>query len=210
MKSSKFHIIFLVVILSGTALFNRLNAQFYNGTKVTFGKNRVQYDDFEWQFYRFQKFETYFYTGGKELAVHTAKYVHQRMGKLEKFLDFYLDERVQFIIYNKQSHFRQSNIGLSTNTNYNIGGVTKIVGSKVFVYFEGDYEKFEKQIDAGLLEVLIYQMIYGGNWREVLRNSALLSVPEWYVKGLVSYYSYGEDPLINSQIKDGILNERFD
>lgn len=183
--------------------------QFYNGTQVDFGKNRVQYDDFEWQFYRFQKFETYFYTGGKDLAVHTANYANTRIGQLEKFLDYYLDERIQFIVYNKQSHFRQSNIGLSTTENYNIGGVTRIVGSKVFIYFEGDYEAFEKQIDAGILRVLVYQMIYGGNWREVLRNSALLNLPEWYIDGLVSYLTRPDDPTINARIKDGIMNGDF-
>ena len=185
------------------------HAQFYNGTQTPFGKNRVQYDNFEWQFYRFESFETYFYTGGKELAVHTANYANTRIQEIEKFLDFYLDERIQFIVYNKQSHFRQSNIGLSTNENYNIGGVTNIVGSKVFIYFEGDYEKFDQQIDAGILRVLTYQMIYGGNWREVLRNSALLHLPDWYINGLISYLSDPNDPLINTKIKDGIINEDF-
>lgn len=187
----------------------QLHAQFYNGTQIDFGKNRVQYDDFQWQFYRFPKFETYFYTGGKDLAVHAAKYVNVRMPELEKFFDYQVGEKVQLIIYNKQSHYRQSNIGLTTNVNQNIGGVTKIVGSKLFVYFEGDYEKFEKQIDAGLLEVMINQLVFGGNWREVLRNSALVDIPEWYIKGLISYLTYPNDPLVNAKIKDGILNDRF-
>ena len=186
-----------------------LQAQFYNGTQTFFGKNRVQYDDFEWQFYRFKEFETYFYTGGKQLAQHTAYYANQKIPQLEEQLDFYLGERIQFIIYNKQAHFRQSNIGLSTQANFNIGGVSRIVDSKVFLYFESDYEKLEKQIDAGILRVLVYQMIFGGNWREVLRNSALLSLPEWYIEGLISYLAYPDVPLTNSRIKDGIINGNF-
>lgn len=184
-------------------------AQFYNGSQTTFGQNRVQYDDFYWQFYRFDRFETYFYTGGKSLAEHTAKYVNAKIPELEKFLDYYLDERVQFIIYNKQSHFRQSNIGLSTTEGSNIGGVTRIVGSKVFIYFDGDYGTFEQQIDAGLLKVLIYQMLYGGNWKEVLRNSALLNLPEWYLNGLISYLTDPNNPRIHAQLKDGILSNNF-
>ena len=186
-----------------------LKAQFYNGTRTDFGKNRVQYDDFEWQFYRFDKFETYFYTGGKDLAQFTANYASVRINEIEKFLGFYFDLPVQFIIYNKQSHFRQSNIGLSTSENYNIGGVSKIVGNKLFVYFEGDYSKFTKQLESGILQVLIYQMIYGGNWREILRNSALLHLPEWYINGLVSYLTNPDDPLVNARIKDGIMENRF-
>jgi hypothetical protein len=187
-----------------------LNAQFYNGTQTTFGKNRVQYREFKWQFYRFNSYETYFYTGGQGLAEHTAKLARVKIDELEKFLDFYLQENIQFIIFNKQSDFRQSNIGLSTDQSYNIGGVTRIVGSKVFIYFEGDYEKFDRQIEAGILKVLVYQMLYGGNWREVLRNSALLHLPDWYISGLISYLSDPYDPQINAKIKDGILNDRFD
>lgn len=186
-----------------------IQAQFYNGTQTSFGQNRVQYRDFEWQFYRFDKYETYFYTGGKGLAEHTAKIARLKIEGLEKFLDFYLQERIQFIIYNKQSDFRQSNIGLTTNESYNIGGVTQIVGSKVFIYFEGDYEEFDRQIEAGILRVLIYQMLYGGNWREVLRNSTLLHLPDWYISGLISYLSNPNNPEMNSEIKDGILNDKF-
>ncbi len=201
--------IIIILLLNVYAFENVVYGQFYNGTQTPFGKSRVQYDDFEWQFYRFETFETYFYTGGKDLAVHTAKYANSKVKEMEQFLDFYLDERIQFIIYNKQSHFRQSNIGLSTDENYNIGGVTTIVGSKVFIYFEGDYQKLEKQIDAGILRILIYQMIYGGNWREVLRNSALLHLPEWYINGLVSYLSEPNDPFLNTRIREGILNDNF-
>ena len=187
-----------------------LMAQFYNGTQTTFGKNRVQYREFKWQFYRFNSYETYFYTGGQDLAQHTAKLARVKIDKMQKFLDFYLQERIQFIIFNKQSDFRQSNIGLSTDESFNIGGVTRIVGSKVFIYFEGDYEKFDRQIEAGILKVLIYQMLYGGNWREVLRNSALLHLPDWYISGLISYLSDPYNPELNAKIKDGILNDRFE
>lgn len=184
-------------------------AQFYNGTQTSFGKNRLQYQTFKWQFFRFNNLETYFYEGGLDFAKHTAYYANERIPQMEKFIDYYLEERVQFIIFNKQADFRQSNIGLSTDESYNIGGANQIVGSKVFIYFEGDYKKLEQQIDAGILRVLIYQMLYGGNWREVLRNSALMSLPEWYIEGLISYLSNPNDPLVNSRIKDGIQRGDF-
>ena len=208
MKNKLTYSVFLFLTLLMCA--GELQAQFYNGTQTTFGKNRVQYREFKWQFYRFNSYETYFYTGGQGLAEHTAKLARVKIDELEKFLDFYLQEKIQFIIFNKQSDFRQSNIGLSTDESYNIGGVTRIVGSKVFIYFEGDYEKFDRQIEAGILKVLVYQMLYGGNWREVLRNSALLHLPEWYISGLISYLSDPYNPEINAKIKDGILNDRFE
>lgn len=205
----------LYTLLSATLFFlalfgtQQLSAQFYNGTKIDFGKNRIQYDDFEWQFYRFNNYETYFYTGGKDLAVHAAKYLKIRIPELESFFEYKISDRIQFVIYNKQSHYRQSNVGLGGERNQNLGGITKIVGSKVFVYFEGDYDSFEKQLDAGLVEVLINQLVYGGNWRQVIRNSTLVDLPEWYTTGLVSYLTNQSDPLIEAKIKDGVLNDKF-
>lgn len=201
-----FRLLLLTIVLFQAQL---LVAQFYNGTQTSFGNNRVQYDNFEWQFYRFKHFEVYFYTGGQELATHASKFAQQKIPRIEKFLDSYNQERLQFIIYNKQSHFRQSNIGLSTTDNYNIGGVTNIVGNKIFVYFEGDYQAFNIQLEAGIYRVMIYQMLYGGNWRQVLRNSALLHIPEWYTSGLISYLTQSDNLEIEAKILDGIKNDKF-
>ena len=60
---------------------------------MSFGKNRVQYIDFYWQYYRFDKFDTYFYVGGKELAEYTAEYASTRIEELEYKLEYALERR---------------------------------------------------------------------------------------------------------------------
>lgn len=200
----------LFILLFCMFYSQQIFAQFYTGSNIEFGKNRVQYENFEWKFYRFDKYETYFYTGGQEIAEHTAQYAHTKIAEQEKFFDYYLDEKIQFVIYNKHSDFKQSNIGVGADEAYSIGGVTRIVGSKIFLYFEGDYKKLNQQIDAGITEVLIYQMMYGGSWKDMIKNSALLTIPAWYVKGLVSYLTYGNDPAIVNQIKEGVASNKFE
>ena len=73
-------------------------AQFYNGTNTGFGKNRVQFKNYEWKYYRFDKYETYFYTGGNELAVYTSKIAPKLIEDQEEFFDFDLKEKIQFIL----------------------------------------------------------------------------------------------------------------
>lgn len=189
-------------------LTNVGNAQFYNGTNVGFGKNRVQYKSFEWKFYRFGKYETYFYTGGKELAVYTAKAAQKYIVDQEELFDFDLRENIQFIIYNKQSDFKQSNIGLDLE-NGEIAGVTQIMGSKVFIYFNGTHEDFDRQIKEGIAQVLINQQVYGASWAQVLKNSSLLTLPEWYTKGLTSYVSEDWSPEIENEVRDGISSGKY-
>ncbi len=187
---------------------DNLNAQFYNGTDVGFGKNRVQYDYFEWKYYRYSQYETYFYTGGKELAIYTAKVARKHIHDQEEFFEYDLHDKIQFIIYNKQSHFKQSNVGLSLE-NGELGGITNIMGSKVYIYFDGDHDEFDRQIREGIAQVLVNQQLYGANWRQVLKNSSLMSIPEWYQKGLTSYISKKWSPEIENSVRDGITSGKY-
>jgi len=192
-------------------LIRNADAQFYNGYQMTFGKNRVQYEQRFWSFYKWKNFDTYFYLGGQELAVFTGHSADADLEEIEKLLDYKLDGRIQFIIFNKLSDAKQSNIGLETDETLsnNIGGVTKIVGDKVFLYFTGDHEGLHRQIRAGIAKVLLDQMMYGGDIKDRLQNSALLSLPDWYLSGLISYISRKWDTDIDNHVRDGIVSKKY-
>ena len=185
-------------------------AQFYNGYQMTFGKNRVQFEQRFWSFYKWKSFDTYFYLGGQELAVFTGRTAEADLEEIEKLLDYKLDGRIQFVIYNKLGDAKQSNIGLETEEQSgNIGGVTRIVGNKVFLYFTGDHEKLHRQIRAGISKVLMDQMMYGGDIKDRLQNSALLTLPDWYLAGLISYIAFKWDVDLDNKLRDGINSGRY-
>ncbi len=185
------------------------HSQFYNGSQTDFGQNRVQYQDFKWNYYKFPKYEVYYNTGGKELAIYVARAAKTHIAEIEKFFDYTLDDRIQFIVYNKQEDFKQSNVGLTTDDGSNVGGVTRIIGRKVFLYYENDHITLEEQIRAGIAEILINQMMYGGNMREMVKNSTLLNLPEWYTRGLISYVAKGWNSDIDNRVRDGIMSGRY-
>lgn len=45
---------FLLLLMPGF-----VGAQFYNGYQMEFGRSRVQFEDFLWTYYRFDRFDTY-------------------------------------------------------------------------------------------------------------------------------------------------------
>ncbi len=187
-----------------------VSAQFYNGLQMSFGKNRVQYDHFYWQYYRFEKFDIYFNQFGQELAEYTEWSASRQIKRLESLLDYTLEKRIIFLVYNNLSDFRQSNIGLVTgNDDYNIGGNTRIVNNKVFLYFEGDHNKFQHQISAAIAQVILNQMLYGNELRENVANSTLINLPEWFTKGLLSYFSESWSVDIEDHVKEGILSGKY-
>ncbi len=188
------------------------HAQFYNGYQMQFGKNRVQYDDNRfWSFMRFPRYETYYYVGGSELAAYVGRVAEGEIQSAEKLLDYKLDGRLQFIIYNKLSEAKQTNVGLETEeaVNNNIGGVTRIVGNKVFLYFDGDHTRLIQQVRSGIARVLIDQIMYGGDLKDRIQNSALLMLPDWYIQGLVSYLSRPWDAELDNRVRDGVASGRF-
>lgn len=187
-----------------------ISAQFYNGSNTIFGKNRVQYTEFMWLYYKFPDFDTYYYLNGQELAQFTARYSNDQIPLMESKIESGLDKRIQFIIYNNLTDLKQSNIGLMTNTSYNTGGITHIIGSKVFLYFDGNHVNFQKQIRAGIAEVLFNQMMFGGTLGQQVKSSTFFSIPDWYRIGIISYLSNEWDVEFDNRVRDGIISGRYD
>jgi len=177
---------------------------------MTFGKNRVQYQEFLWTYYKFDDFDTYFYLNGKELAQYAAQYAEQQIPLMEDKIESGLDKRLQFIIFNKLTDLKQSNIGLVSDQDYNTGGITHIIGSKVMLYFDGNHINFQKQINAGIAEVLFNQMMFGGSMGKQVKTSTFFSLPNWYKVGLISYLSEDWNVEFDNRVRDGILSGRYE
>ena len=193
------------------AFSSTVNAQFYNGLHMSFGKNRVQYNEFNWQFFRFDKFDTYFYVGGRNIAENASIIAKNEIKNIEKFFDYKLNNRIIFLVFNKLSEFKQSNLGLITGDDtYNVGGTTQIEGNKVSIYFNGSYQDLRTQIRAVITKVILDEMIYGSDFKSRLTNNTLINLPEWYISGLISYISKGWTTDIDDNVRDGILSGRYE
>jgi len=191
------------------AFIPNVNAQFYNGSQLTFGKNRVQYKNFIWNYYRFTAFDTYFYLNGAPLAQHCAKYAREQLRNLESMMQNNLDGKIQFVIFNTLTDLKESNLGLLSNEKYNIGGITHILGRKVLIYFDGDYANFDKQIRAGIAKILLDQLMYGVTVGTQVKNNALSNYPEWYVNGLISYLSEDWNTSLDNFVKDALMTKKL-
>ncbi len=185
-------------------------AQFSRGTQMTFGKNRVQYNDFLWTFYRFKNFDTYYYLGGQELAIYAGRTADQEIEEIEKLYDYKINGRFQFLIYNKLSDFKQSNLGLEGDEqSSNTGGLTKIIDKKVLIYFDGNYVHFREQVRAGVAEVMFTELMYGGSIKNRIQAAVLLNLPTWYVEGLNTYIAQGWSVEDDNRMREGIISGKY-
>jgi Tol biopolymer transport system component len=184
-------------------------AQFNYGHQMDFGKNRLQYQNFVWTYLDFDRYRVYNYQGGNEIGKYVAVSVDKQLAVLEKRLDFQVEDKISILVYNNQNDFKQSNLGLSSEEQTNIGGVTRIIGDKVSVFFNGSHAELDQQIRSALAELLINKIMYGGNAREMVRNSTLLNIPPWYVQGLVKYLSEGWNTGSDNVMYDDLKNNNF-
>jgi hypothetical protein len=201
----------LIISILSCILYLNAGAQFYNGHQMTFGKNKVQYYDYYWSYYRFDDFDCYFNEYGRDLAQFTANYAMKRLAEIEDYFDYTLEKRLIFIIYNKNSEFKQSNIGLVTfdEDTYNTGGFSRIIKNKVMLYYEGDHVAFERQISAAIAEVIINEMLYNADTKDRISSSSTIYMPEWFIKGLINYVAYGWDYEAENRVKDGFKSGKF-
>ena len=70
------------------------------------------------------------------------------MDQVEKVFDRRIEGGIQVLVFNKQSEFRQSNIGASQDTETNIGGTAMLVGSKLFAFGQQEWSNVEQQIKS--------------------------------------------------------------
>ena len=196
-----------------------ISAQYYNGSNLVFGQNRVQYNTFYWQSYDYERIKTHFTKGGEELSIYTAKTAQKYLTSLERFLDYKMDKKIHFLIYNTQGKFRQSNIGLSNSITTNIGGSTKIFDEKIFIYFNGSHDELNYQIKSGITEILLDHIFYGSvnqsgtdGWSRNRFNPGLsesiMNLPIWFKNGLIDYLSKDWDTDLDNNLKDLILSKK--
>jgi len=200
----------IIITIACIACLNA-GGQFYNGHQMTFGKNKVQYYDYYWSFYRFENIDCYFNEFGRELAQYTADFGLKKLEEIEDFFDYTLEKRLIFIIYNKNAEYKQSNIGLVTSDeeSYNTGGFSRLIKNKVMLYYEGDHVAYQKQIGASITEMIINEMLYDADVRDRINSSSVITIPNWYLKGLINYVSYGWDYESEDRVKDGIMSGKY-
>lgn len=185
------------------------DGQFYTGSQLDFGKNRVQYNPVVWEFYRYKGFDVFFYTGGKELSHLTAEAAQRMITDFEARFNYSLENRPQIILFTRLSDLKQTNLGTAPELANNPGGLSRTAGNKILLNLESGTVAFLSQLRMGLCAAFVQELLYGGNLRERVRSKALLTLPAWFEKGLIRFLCepWTSDEI--SRVRDGFIHNRY-
>ena len=188
----------LVVALS--VLTQDAQAQFY------FGKNKVQYSNFDWQVMTTKHFRVYFYENEATVARVAARLAEESYRDLAANYRHEVKRKIPLIIYSSPSFFTQTNVipGMLPES---VGGFTEFMKGRVVVPFNGRYADFAHVIRHELVHAFMLSRL-----DEVYSRRNRIrpyGPPLWFTEGLAEYWSKKWDNESDMTVRDMVVNDRM-
>ena len=182
-------------------LFMMLLPQVSNG-QFYFGKNKVQYTNFDWQLMQTEHFNIYFYVEEKEIARVAAKVSEDAYRRLAGKFNLEIKKKIPLIIYSSPSYFSQTNIvpGLLPES---VGGFTEFMKGRVVVPFHGSYADFVHVLNHEMVHVFMLNKI--STVLSKYPKAKFYHPPLWFTEGLAEYWSKNWDEEADMILKDMVL-----
>jgi hypothetical protein len=177
---------------------------------VSFGKNRVQYHhQFEtWMLYETENFITYWYGDARNVAQSALQSAELDFSQIQQLLEHQPTERIEMLVFSDLTDLKQSNVGEDEVFKLR-SGETKVIGNKVFVYFDGNHNHLRAQIREGAAGVLLNSMLFGSNLQEIVQNAVLLNLPGWYTEGLTAYCGEEWNTQLDDEFRETMHTGRY-
>lgn len=173
-----------------------------------FGQNRVQYEQHKWMRYTSTNFALSYAEKDEKLAKFILPVAEMDYVELTTLFEHQLRNRIEVIIYSDYSNYEQSNIGLQKHV-VNKGGTTHLLAPKIEIYFNGDHKDLRRQLRRGIAQSLIMRILFGTNLQEVVQNTFLMNLPQWFVQGIVSYASEEWNTTKDNELREALLSQEY-
>jgi Tol biopolymer transport system component len=170
-----------------------------------FGKNKVQYKNFHWQYIQTDHFDIYFSQDGYDIAQFTANASEAAYASIKKLLRYEINNRISFVVYNSHNEFQQTNV-IAEYMEEGIGGVTELFKNRIVIPFEGNYGLFRHVIHHELVHGVLNDMFYGGTIQSLVSSKAPLQLPMWMNEGIAEYAALKWDNNSDMFLRDATVH----
>lgn len=155
-----------------------------------FGRNKVQYEEFEFKVLATEHFDIYFYPE-EEAAVQLAARMAERWyTRLSKLLRHELDGRQPLILYASHPHFRQTN-AIPGEVGEGTGGVTEMFKRRIVMPFAGGLAETDHVLGHELVHAFQFDMAMSQDPEGNVIGPAVMRLPLWFIEGMAEYLSLG-------------------
>ncbi|MEM7110746.1 MAG: translocation protein TolB, partial [Bacteroidota bacterium] len=149
-------------------------------TLERFGRNRIQYKEFKWRFLSSDNFDVYFYAGGHKIAREVVEYLEDEFDRVTDVIDYPPYSKTKVFLYNSTADLQQSNVGIDAGT-FTPDGETQFVKPYIEIANPGSIEALKKELIYKVSSLMVNEMLFGGNLKDMFQSSILLNLPEWFI-----------------------------
>jgi Tol biopolymer transport system component len=175
--------------------------------REVFGKNRIQYRQFDWVYLSGENFDVYYYDGRKTVATQALEFLESEFDRITDLIGYPPYFKTKVFLYNSLTDLRQSNVGLN-HTFFNVGGETEFIKPYVEVAYMGTAQEFKEELLFKISDLMLNEMMFGGNLKDMFQSSILMNLPEWFVDGASRYVAKGWDTEMDDYMRQLIRTRK--
>jgi Tol biopolymer transport system component len=166
-----------------------------------FGRNKVEYEDFDFQILATEHFDIYYYPQEAAAARTAARLAERWYGRLSTLLNHHFDRRQPLVLYGNQAEFSQTNV-VSGILSDSIGGVTEGARRRIVMPFAPTLAETDR--------VLGHELVHAFQFDIARHYGRDTGQPLWFIEGMAEYLAKGTlTPAASMWIRDAVLSDRI-
>lgn len=171
-----------------------------------FGRNKIQYESFDFRVFETPHFRLHFYPQEEEAARDMARMAERWESRLSSLFGRQLSKRKPILIYADQPDFQQTNAVMG-QLSEGTGGVTESLRDRLIMPLTGVYRDNDHVLGHEMVHVFQYDIAQdqksGG-------QQGMSALPLWVVEGIAEYLSLGrDDPHTAMWMRDAVLHNKL-
>jgi Tol biopolymer transport system component len=155
-----------------------------------FGRNKVQYESFDFQVLKTEHFDIHYYPEAQEAVEQTARMAERWYARLSRVFNHELSGRQTIILYADHPDFEQTT-ALSGNIDEATGGVTEAFKRRVVLPMAGSLAETDHVLGHELVHAFQFDITTGARGAAGGGFPAALAMPLWFIEGMAEYLSLG-------------------
>ncbi len=174
-----------------------------------FGRNKVQYRDFDFKILKTDHFDVYYYDEEKTAAEDAARMAERWYARLSRVLGHEFVRRQPLILYASHPHFEQTTV-LQGEIGESTGGVTEVFKRRVVMPFAGPLAETDHVLGHELVHAFQFDITGQGGPTSSSNVPNAVRMPLWFIEGMAEYLSVGPvDPHTAMWMRDSARRDKL-
>jgi hypothetical protein len=169
-----------------------------------FGKNKIQYRQFEWKIYHSPHFNVHYYTAEEAQLQKIVSFAESGYDQLSREFNFQIKDPIPLIVYATHSAFEQNNIILNFIPE-GVGAFATPARFRMVMPIDLPEPQLMELMLHELTHIFQYHLLFQGS----LAKAVTVQAPGWFMEGMASYMAKDESARDKMFLRDAVVNDQI-